>query len=180
MRTLTAGTSALLLIDLQVRLMTAIEGAGAVIARASRLLEAARLLGVPALATEHNAKGLGPMVPELKSNKLPVFPKMTFDSCRAEGFLERLPDRAQIVLAGCEAHVCLLQTGLGLIDAGRKVYVVGDAVGSRHARDRRTALRRLAAHGAEIVTVEMVLFEWLERADHPCFREVMALIKANT
>ena len=77
MRTLAAGTSALLLIDLQARLMPAIEGGGAIVARAGRLLAAARLLGVPALATEHNAQGLGPMVPELKSGDLPVFSKMT-------------------------------------------------------------------------------------------------------
>lgn len=179
MRTLAAETSALLLIDLQARLMPAIENGEAIVARAGRLLQAARLLGVPALATEHNAQGLGPMVPELKTAGLPIFPKMAFDSCKAEGFLKWLPDRAQIVIAGCEAHVCLLQTGLGLIEAGRKVYVVGDAVGSRHARDRRAALRRLAAHGAEIVTAEMVLFEWLERADHPRFREIMALVKAE-
>ena len=160
--------------------MPAIEGGEAVIDRAGLLLDAAGLLEVPALATEHNAHGLGPTVPALAERRPPVFAKMTFDSCRAEGFLARLGARTQIVLAGCEAHVCLLQTGLGLIEAGREVYVVEDAVGSRRASDRAAALRRLAAQGAEIVTTEMVLFEWLERADHPRFREVMALIRAQT
>jgi len=179
MRTLSAATSALLLVDLQARLMPAIDGGEAVIARAGVLLDAARLLEVPVLATEHNAKGLGPTVQPLAERRPAIFAKMAFDSCRGEGFLAQLAERPQIVLAGCEAHVCLLQTGLGLIEAGRRLYVVEDAVGSRRAADRAAALRRLASHGAEIVTAEMVLFEWLERADHPRFREIMALVKAE-
>jgi nicotinamidase-related amidase len=81
------------------------------------------------------------------------------------------------VVAGCEAHVCVLQTVLGLLDAGRKVYIARDALGSRHAENKETAIRRMERHGAEIVTTEMVVFEWLESAEHPRFREAIALIK---
>ena len=81
------------------------------------------------------------------------------------------------MLAGCESHVCVLQTALGLLRAGRRVVVVQDAVGSRQAASVRAALDRLARHGADLVTTEMALFEWLGTAEHPRFREAVALIK---
>ncbi|MDA3857540.1 MAG: isochorismatase family protein, partial [Roseovarius sp.] len=84
---------------------------------------------------------------------------------------------ADLVVIGCEAHVCLLQTVLGLLSAGRKVYVVADAIGSRMVESRCTALGRMERHGAEIVTTEMVVFEWLSSAEHPEFREMLKLIK---
>ena len=87
--------------------------------------------------------------------------KITFDACREPGFLDRLEDRRDIVVAGCEAHVCVLQTALGLLDAGERVYLVRDAVGSRRSESKETAIARMARHGAEIVTTEMVIFEWL-------------------
>jgi len=90
---------------------------------------------------------------------------------------ERLPDRPDIIVAGWEAHVCVLQTVLGLLGAGRRPCVVCDAVGSRRPESRDVALRRMERHGAEIVTAEMVVFEWLGGADHPRFREVLALVK---
>ena len=102
---------------------------------------------------------------------------MTFDACRGAGFIERLAGRPNIVVAGCEAHVCVLQTVLGLIAAGRRVYLVRDAVGSRRAESKEMAIRRLEQHGAAIVTTEMVVFEWLGTAEHPRFREALALIK---
>jgi nicotinamidase-related amidase len=82
-----------------------------------------------------------------------------------------------VVVAGCEAHVCVLQTVLGLIDSGRRVFVVQDAIGSRRAENKEAAVRRMERHGAEIVTTEMVVFEWLGSAEHPRFREAVALIK---
>jgi nicotinamidase-related amidase len=81
------------------------------------------------------------------------------------------------VLAGCEAHVCLLQTALGLLEEEFDVWVVTDACGSRTERNRDAAFDRLAAAGAELVTTEMVLFEWVRTADHPRFRDVLALVK---
>jgi hypothetical protein len=87
------------------------------------------------------------------------------------------PERATLVVAGCEAHVCLLQTALELIEQEFDVWVVTDACSSRTERNRDAAFDRLAAAGAELVTTEMVAFEWLRTADHPSFRAVQALIK---
>jgi nicotinamidase-related amidase len=102
---------------------------------------------------------------------------MTFDACRAPGFVERLGKQPDILVAGCETHVCVLQTVLGLIAAGRRVYLVRDAVGSRRAESKETAIRRMERHGVEIVTTEMVVFEWLGTADDPRLREAIALVR---
>jgi len=178
MLTIGRDTSALLLIDFQSRLMPAIEGGAAAVANAGRLLNAARMLEIPVLVTEQNAKGLGPTVPELLPNSDDaVFRKMSFDACRMSGFLDRLPDRRNLVIAGCETHVCVMQTALGLIAGGRRIWLVRDAVGSRRAESKETAIRRLERHGAEIVTTEMVIFEWLGTADHPRFRDALALVR---
>jgi nicotinamidase-related amidase len=170
-------TSALLLVDFQSRLMPAIEGGEMVLANARRLIDAARLLEVPLLFTEQNAKGLGPTVAQLGADSGNTAHKMTFDACRAPGFLEQLPDRADLVVCGCETHVCVLQSVLGLLRAGRRVFLVRDAVGSRRAESKETALRRMERNGAEIVTTEMALFEWLATAEDPRLKEVLALVK---
>jgi nicotinamidase-related amidase len=87
------------------------------------------------------------------------------------------PERPSIVLAGCEAHVCLLQTALELIEDEFEVWVVTDACGSRTERNRDAAYDRLAGAGAELVTTEMVCFEWLRSCEHPAFKDVLALVK---
>ena len=85
--------------------------------------------------------------------------------------------RNTIVIAGCEAHVCLMQTALGLLEEEFDVWVVTDACSSRSERNRDAAFDRLAGAGAELVTTEMVAFEWLRTAEHPAFREMLALVK---
>jgi nicotinamidase-related amidase len=177
MRTINPQTSSLLVVDFQTRLMPAIDAAEAAVANAGRLIQAANLLAVPVLATEQNPKGLGGTVPALALPPHLVLDKMTFDASRAEGFFERLGPRPDVVVTGCEAHVCVLQTVLGLIEAGRRVHVVADAVGSRRPDNKAAALRRMERHGAEIVTTEMVVFEWLGSAEHERFRDVVKLIK---
>ena len=170
--------SALLVIDFQARLMPAIAGGAAAVANARRLVEAADLLGVPVLFTEENPEGLGPTVPDLaRYAEGRLARKMSFDACREPGFLELLGEKPQVIVAGCETHVCVLQTALGLIAAGRRVCLVRDAVGSRRAESKEAAIRRLERHGAEIVTTEMVVFEWLGSAEHPRFRDALALIR---
>ena len=170
-------TSALLVIDFQSRLMPAIAEGEAVVANARRLIDGAGLLGVPVLFTEQNAGGLGPTIPELRSETAGLFHKMTFDACRMPGFFDALPVGRELVVAGCETHVCVLQTALGLIAAGRRVHLVRDAVGSRRAESKETAIRRLERNGAEIVTTEMVLFEWLRTAEDPRLRRVIDLVR---
>jgi nicotinamidase-related amidase len=178
MHTLDADNCTLLLIDLQARLMPAINAGTEVLENARRLRDAAKLLGVSTVFTEQNPAGIGATTPEMLDGKATVETKMTFDACRVPGFHERLPEGAAVI-AGCEAHVCVLQTALGLLERKRQVYLVADAVGSRLPVSKETALRRLERHGAEIVTTEMVLFEWLGSCEHPRFRDVLKLVKST-
>jgi nicotinamidase-related amidase len=175
---LTAEGAVLLLIDLQQRLMPAICDNETVVARAVRLAEAARLLDVPVIATEQYPAGLGPTVAPLAAYPSAVLAKTAFSATNDPGFPDLLPAGAgEIILAGVEAHVCVLQTALGLLGSGRRVVVAADATGSRESADKTAAIDRARQHGAEIVTSEMVLFEWLRDAKHPRFREVQKLLK---
>lgn len=175
---LTAEGSALLLVDLQQRLVPAIHDGGAVLANAVRLAQAAALLDVPVCATEQNPAGLGPTVDPLAAYPQLVLPKTSFGAVGEPGFATLLPPGTEeIVVAGCEAHVCVLQTVLGLLAARHRVLLVADAVGSRVPANRDAAIDRARRHGAEVVTTEMVLFEWLRDSTHPRFREVQRLIR---
>jgi nicotinamidase-related amidase len=175
---LTAQGATLLLIDLQQRLMPVIHDHEVVVARAVRLAEAARLLDVPVRATEQNPQGLGPTVQPLAGYPQEVMAKTTFSAAGDPGLSALLPaGSGEIVVAGCEAHVCVLQTVLDLLAAGRRVAWAADATGSRDPADRAAAIDRARQHGAEIVTSEMVLFEWLRDARHPRFREVHKLLR---
>jgi nicotinamidase-related amidase len=168
---LRADASLLLVIDLQERLMPAIAGGQAVLENACRLVRAATHLRVDVHATEQNPDGLGPTVaPVADLLPAPAAAKTAFAA-------EIAPHPGTVVVAGCEAHVCVQQTVLGLRAAGREVAVVADAVGSRTEANRERALDRLRAHGVDVVTTEMVLFEWLHDSDHPAFRAVQKLIK---
>ena len=169
--------STLLLIDFQARLMPAIDQAATAVRNARRLVDMASLINVPVVFTEQNAEGLGPTIAELPVKPDQLMHKMYFDAVREPEFLAAIPADRQIVVAGCEAHVCVQQTVLGLLDSGRKIYVVRDALGSRQPENKETAIRRMERHGAEVVTTEMVVFEWLETARHPHFRDAIALIK---
>ncbi|MEQ8901797.1 MAG: isochorismatase family protein [Roseovarius sp.] len=175
---LDASSSHLLLIDFQARLMPAIHDGDAVTTQASKLLSAARLLDLPRSYTEQNSEKLGGTVTSLAPEQgETVLSKMSFDACRDSAVAEDLSDNATLIVAGCEAHVCVLQTVLGLLDRGKRVAVAADATGSRTPANRDAALARMAAHGAEIVTTEMVLFEWLGTAEHSKFRDIKQLIK---
>ena len=174
---LTADGAVLLLIDLQERLMPVIADHEVVVARAVRLAEAATLLDVPVRATEQNPAGLGRTVPPLSGYPQAVLAKTTFSAAADPGFAALLPADGEIVVAGVEAHVCVLQTVLDLLDVGRRVVWAADATGSRDPADRAAAIDRARRHGAEIVTSEMVLFEWLRDARHPKFREVHKLLR---
>ena len=173
--------SVLVLVDYQGRLMPLIDGHATVVREAQRLADAAQLLQVPVVGTEQNAARLGPNLDSLRQRCTVTLAKTHFDACE-DGLLQTLdevaPARPEVVIAGCEAHVCLLQTTLGLLRAGRRVWLVGPACGSRTADNRALALQRLAAAGAVVVSAEMVLFEWLHDCRHPRFKDVLTLIKA--
>ncbi len=176
-----AGTCALVLVDYQARLMPAIHDSANVIANGVLLARAARLLDIPVLGTEQNPAGLGPNVAEVRNGCACTLAKTQFDAC-SDGLLEAIQAAGMggddVVVAGCEAHVCMMQTSLGLLRAGKRLWVVENASGSRRPSDHAAAMTRLARAGAMIVTHEMVVFEWLRSSDHPRFREVLALVKA--
>lgn len=169
--------SALLVIDLQARLMPAIDQSDLRLANAARLIRAAEVLNIRRHVTEQNPRGLGRTVEGLDIPPDEALPKMCFDSLRDPAIAAQLAGDAALVICGCEAHVCVLQTVLGLRAKGRQVYVVADACGSRTEANRQAGLARMQAHGAEIVTTEMVIFEWLGGADHPAFKTLIPLIK---
>lgn len=167
--------SLLLLIDLQERLAPAIRDIDVVLRHNLWLVEVAQRLAVPVAATVQYPVGLGPMVSAL-TERIPaqqVVEKIHF-SAVADGCLEALPDFScrQVVLTGTEAHVCVLQTALGLLALGKQVFVVAEAVGSRRAEDKALALARLRQEGCRIVSREMVAFEWLHKAGTDTFRQI--------
>ena len=170
----------LVLVDYQPRLMPAIHDGARVTARAERLAEIAGVLDVPVVGTEQSPDKLGPLDPAIAGRCAQVQVKTSFGACD-DGLADLLeqvrPGAGQVVIAGCETHVCLLQTALGLLAGGRQVFVVEDACGSRAPRSKELALQRLRQAGAVVVDVEMAAFEWVRDARHPRFREVSALIK---
>jgi nicotinamidase-related amidase len=191
--------SQLVLIDLQAKLLPAIFEGSAVLQNALRLARAAQMMRVPVTVTEQYPEGLGATVPELTEFAREPLVKTEFSAVDA-GLIEVLQEigtpkaspnlksvpkhlqkaptnsRTDIIIAGCEAHVCVLQTVMGLLE-DFDVYVVTDACSSRTERNRDAAYDRLAAEGASLVTTEMVLFEWLRGSEHAQFKAVQALIK---
>lgn len=173
---LNAAKSQLLVVDMQERLAPAIAGIDGVEGNCRLLLEGAREMAVPVLVSEQYPQGLGrtlpTLLPLLGSNQ--AFEKMEF-SCFANDNLRRAltaGERRQHLICGIEAHVCVLQTALEMKAAGEAVALVADAVGSRRPENRDLALQRAARAGIEIVSTEMVLFEWLRSAAAPAFKTI--------
>lgn len=176
---MTARNGALLVVDVQEKVLAPIRYRDLVIANAVRLVRGAQILHLPVWATEQYPQGLGPTVPELAA-LIPHRPaKTTFHCCGAGEIVEQLHARKlnHVTLAGIEAHVCVAQTALELLGMGFRVQVPADAVASRSTLDWEFALRRLEHAGAVISTTEAVLFEWTEHSDRPEFKAISALIK---
>ena len=193
----------LVLMDYQARLMPAMLDAAAVVANAARLAQVAALMQVPVVATEQNPSRLGPTVEglhaALQQARARTLSKMQFSAVEEglgewlrpevqapQGNARSLPkhlqkpaasQRQSIVLAGCEAHICMLQTALDLVEDEFEVWVVTDACTSRTERNRDAAFDRLAGAGVELVTTEMVAYEWLRSAEHPAFKAMLQLVK---
>jgi nicotinamidase-related amidase len=170
-----ADQSALLVIDLQERLLPHIHDWQRVLGHADWLVQVAQRLGVPVAATEQYPQGIGPTHPQIAA-RLPAGAtgeKIHF-SCVAGNCLPGLPgmERPQVVVCGTEAHVCVLQTVLELAAAGKQVFVVAEAVGSRDPEHKALALERMRAHSIQIVCREMVAFEWLGQAGTTQFRDI--------
>ncbi len=176
-----AHDSALLVIDMQERLVPAMLAPARTIRNTRLLLQAARITGVPALLTEQYPHGLGHTIPEIvkAAGDSPVLPKMHFSCMEDEGFSAafRGLDRRQAILTGMEAHICVTQTAASLAEDGYEIFVVSDATASRTAESEAACLARLSAAGVSIVTTEMVIFEWLGKAGTDAFRQMLPLIK---
>lgn len=173
-------SSRLLIVDVQEKLFPAIAHANRMLENCVKLLTAAKAMQVPCFATEQYPKGLGGTMPRL-ARLLPQPPeKVRFSCCEALawGSAAEQPDgRFQVVVAGIEAHVCILQTVLDLLALGYQVFVPADAVSSRAELDWRFALDRMCNCGATITTTESVMFEWCEVAGTSEFKELIRLIK---
>lgn len=181
---LAAERSQLLIVDVQERLLPAMAAPDAVVAGCRTLLRAAGELAVPTLLSEQYPRGLGPTVAPVRDAAAGVsaVPKLAFSAWREPALAVPLRDRRaggrdQVVVAGLEAHVCVLQSCIDLHEAGFAVACVTDAVSSRAAASVETAKARLLHAGIALVTVEMVVFEWLGQAGTPAFKTLSALLR---
>jgi len=174
--------SVLVLVDYQERLLPAIHLGAQVLAEAGRLADCAHALGIRVVGTEQNPRGLGPSESTIRERCGTTMTKMHFDACR-DGLVQVLHDSSgalptDAVVAGCETHVCLMQTALGLLRAGLRVRIAVNACGARHVLDHDLALGRLQQSGAVLASVETIAFEWLHTCEHPRFRAVLEILKA--
>lgn len=173
--------SVLVVIDMQERLVPAMQAPARTLKNAKLLLTAAHACSVPTILTEQYPKGLGSTVPEIiaAAGDSPIIEKLHF-SCMEDAEFERAfkrTNRKQAVLAGMEAHICVVQTAASLIESGYEVFVVSDATASRTVDSEIACQTRLTASGAYMVTTEMVIFEWLGKAGTPAFKSLLPLIK---
>ena len=179
---LQAAQSQLVLIDMQVKLAPVMDlvAMQAVTKNCVILLQAANLVQVPTIVTEQYPQGLGDTLPELKqyfTNTKPIA-KTAFSACAEPTFKQHLhSDKPQIVLAGMEAHICVLQTALGLLQANKQVYVLEDAVISRSPVNKANAVARLRDADCIITNTESLVFEWLANANHEAFKAISKLIR---
>ena len=173
--------SILLVIDMQERLVPAMMAPARTLKNAALLIETARELDIPVLLTEQYPKGLGRTVTDISrvAGNSPVFEKLHFSCLQDEAISTAVhaQDRRQVILAGMEAHICVVQTAASLLEAGFEVFVASDATASRSAASEEACLHRLSAAGVGIVTSEMVVFEWLGMAGTPAFKKILPKIK---
>lgn len=174
--------SALVIIDIQEKLVMASKYGNDVSKNASKIAKAADILTIPTIVTEQYPVGLGETVPELKlalAKERFTCEKTSFSAMMEPEFAEKIHSlgKKQIVLCGIEIHICVLQTAADLIKDGFEVYVVKDACASRNKKEYKTGLELLKQYGAKIACTEIVLFEWLKTSKHPNFKEIQTLIK---
>ncbi len=171
--------TALLVVDLQEKLLPKIINSDDVARNATFMVKAAKTLGVPVLATEQYPKGLGSTVEPLRGLIEKVWEKQSFSAVREGGVLDFLKSdaRIKVVLVGIEAHICVMQTVLDLLNQGFHVFICVDAVSSRYAIDVKIALKRMQQAGAVLVTSETCVYELLETAANPVFKEISAMVQ---
>lgn len=181
MNTLSAENSLVLIIDIQDRLVAALDK-DIIVTNAVKVASAAKLLSIPVLLTEQYPKGLGHTVPQL-NEVLPensdIVEKTFFNALLEDGMLDKIKSygKKQIVIFGIETHICVHQTASALVEAGFEVYVIKDACASRSKYEFKQGIDAMQANGVKVSCVEIALFEWLKGAKNPKFKEVQALIK---
>jgi nicotinamidase-related amidase len=176
---MSAGDTGLLVIDVQQKLIPAIDGHTHIVWNIRRLIDAAKALGLPILATEQYPQGLGPTTAELLPRLDRVFTKTAFScggSAELSHELRSLGPRKWLV-SGIEAHVCVQQSVLDLLAEGFSIYVAADAIGSRYKTDYETALKRIESSGATLTTVEAAMFEWCQDSKAPQFKQISQLAR---
>lgn len=174
--------SALVIIDIQDRLVQASKYGLEIAQNMSKVSKAASILGIPTIVTEQYPAGLGTTVTQLQetfTENTFITEKTSFSAMLEPAFKEKIESlgKKQIIIGGIETHICVLQTAADLISAGYEVYVIKDACASRNKKEYKTGLELLKQYGAKITCVEITLFEWLKSAKHPNFKEVQMLIK---
>ena len=171
--------SQLVVIDVQEKLLPVILDGDAVVKTIRFLMDVACELDVPVVVSEQYPKGLGPTVPEICNHAVSAatFEKLKFSAADGLGEDRTADGRDQFVLTGIETHICVLQTAFDLLGRGHRVYVVADAVGSRDAFDKKTALDRIRDAGGVVCTAESVAFEWCEVSGTETFRAVSKLVR---
>lgn len=178
--TLIQEESALIVIDIQERLVAAMSNAQEVIQNTNTLLSVANKLGIPTIITEQYPKGLGKTVPEIQCNinEVSVYEKVTFSGCTDEVINTlKQSEKKKIIITGMETHVCVFQTVRDLLSHGYQVFVVGDAVCSRTKENSLNSLSQMSAMGAVVSNTETVLFDLLKMAGTQSFRELSKLVK---
>ncbi|MGY4026262.1 isochorismatase family protein [Aeromonas rivuli] len=171
----------LLVVDIQGKLARLVEGSAPLIANTARLVQGARALGLPVVWLEQNPDKLGATVPELQPLQAgaQVLPKFSFGALGEPQVAAAISETGvnHWLVCGIEAHICVYQTVLGLLEAGLAATLVVDAVSSRLAANRELAITKLAARGAELGSVEMCLYELLGDCRHPAFRQILSLVR---
>jgi len=174
-------STALIVIDMQTKLWNVMHEKEQLLENTQKLLKGAQLLGIPIVLTEQNPDGLGPTIPELKQliPQVNPLPKFCFSCFQDESFARAILglNRKQLLVCGIESHICVYQTAMDLLNQGFEVQIIADAVSSRAARNREITLMRMQSEGARLTTVEMLLFELLQTARSPQFRELSRIIK---
>ncbi len=174
--------SQLVIVDMQEKLASAMsaEAMQQATKNCAVLAQAANLLDVPIVVTEQYPQGLGATLSQIQQHlpHLKAIAKTAFSACGEPKFNQQLQrENSQIILTGMEAHICVLQTALDLLQANKQVFVVEDAILSRDSANKASAVARLRDAGCIVTTTESVVFEWLGNASHPAFKTLSTLIR---
>jgi len=172
---------ALLIVDIQGNLAHLMHGKELLFKNVQKLIKGIQVLGIPILWVEQNPQGLGPTIPEIADILPDIQPisKTSFSSCRNDLFLQALKalNRKQVLIAGIEAHICVYQTAVDLVDLRYEVQVVADAVSSRNMENKEIGLQKMRDAGVSLTSVETALFEILKVAEGAQFKEILKILK---